>query len=161
LALDRREGPSSLLFSRQSTQHQERSPEAVSAIAHGGYILFEPRKAVQALIIATGSEVELAVQAAKNLEEQGSAVRVVSMPCAEIFEAQTKEYKETVLPEEIQLRLAVEAGSPDWWYKYVGSKGRILGIDRFGESAPGPDLYAFFELTVERVEQEVKTLLGK
>ncbi len=161
LALTRREGPSSLLFSRQSTQHQERSPEAVSAIARGGYILFEPQNTVQALIMATGSEVELAVQAAKNLEEQGHAVRVISMPCAEIFEAQSSEYRESVLPEDIQPRLAVEAGSPDWWYKYVGSKGRILGIDRFGESAPGPDLYAYFGLTVERVEQEVKTLLGK
>ena len=156
-----RQGPSSLLFSRQSTQHQERSPEMVQSIAKGGYILYEPSADVQALIIATGSEVELAVQAAKGLKAQGHAVRVVSMPCQEVFEAQSPEYKEHVLPSGVEARLAVEAGSSDLWYKYVGRQGRVLGIDRFGESAPGPDVYAYFDLTAKRVETEVKLLLEK
>ncbi|MFO7804028.1 MAG: transketolase [Desulfovermiculus sp.] len=157
----KRQGPSSLLFSRQSTQHQGRSPEMVQSIAKGGYVLHEPSAAVQAIIIATGSEVELAVQAAKGLETQGHAVRVVSMPCQEVFEAQSPEYKESVLPSGVGARLAVEAGSSDLWYKYVGSRGRVLGIDRFGESAPGPDVYAYFDLTADRVEAEVKLLLEK
>ena len=156
-----RQGPSSLLFSRQSTQHQDRHPDTVQAIARGGYVLFDPSTSPQAIILATGSEVELAVQAAKNLHHQGYAVRVVSMPCAEIFADQSQEYKESVLPKEVQARLAVEAAGQDWWYKYVGMQGRVLGIDRFGESAPGPDLYAFFNLTVDRVEEEVKSLLEK
>ena len=155
-----RQGPSSLLFSRQSTHHQERSPDAVQDIAKGGYVLFEPQAALQAIILATGSEVELAVQAAKSLQAQGYAVRVVSMPCMEVFEDQSEAYRESVLPGGVHARLAVEAGCSDLWYKYVGSKGRIIGIDRFGESAPGPDLYTFFGLTGERVEEEVKRLLG-
>jgi transketolase len=81
------------------------------------------------------------------------------MPCVEVFEAQSQEYKESVLPASVQIRAAVEAGSSDLWYKYVGSNGRVLGIDRFGESAPGPDVYTYFELTAKRVEEEVKTLL--
>ncbi|MFP4427950.1 MAG: transketolase, partial [Desulfovermiculus sp.] len=156
-----REGPSSLLFSRQNTAHQDRSPDMVQAIARGGYILFDSDRSPQAIIIATGSEVELAVEAARNLEEKGHAVRVVSMPCVEVFEAQSQEYKESVLPARVQIRVAVEAGSSDLWYKYVGSNGRVVGIDRFGESAPGPDLYAYFELTAKRVEEEVKTLLER
>jgi len=154
-----REGPSALLFSRQSTAHQDRSPDMVQAIARGGYVLHDSDRSPQAIIIATGSEVELAVQAARNLEGKGYAVRVVSMPCVEVFEAQSQEYKESVLPASVQIRAAVEAGSSDLWYKYVGSNGRVLGIDRFGESAPGPDVYTYFELTAKRVEEEVKTLL--
>ncbi|WP_027369556.1 transketolase [Desulfovermiculus halophilus] len=156
-----RQGPSALLFSRQSTKHQDRSPETVQAIAKGGYILFEPDAYPQAIVIATGSEVELAVQAAERLGHQGRAVRVVSMPCAEVFAAQSEEYRESVLPTAVQARLAVEAGSSDWWAAYVGTRGRVLGIDRFGESAPGPDLYAYFGLTAQRVEEELIVLLGQ
>ncbi len=156
-----RKGPSSLLFSRQNTAHQDRSPDMVQAIARGGYVLLDPDLSPQAIIIATGSEVELAVQAARSLEGKGYAVRVVSMPCVEVFEAQSQEYMESVLPASVQIRVAVEAGSSDLWYKYVGSNGRVLGIDRFGESAPGPDLYTYFALTAKRVEEEVKTLLER
>jgi transketolase len=156
-----RQGPSALLLSRQSTKHQDRSPETVQAIAKGGYILYEPDAYPQAIVIATGSEVELAVQAAKRLEHQGRAVRVVSMPCAEVFAAQSEEYRESVLPAAVQARLAVEAGSSDWWAAYVGTRGRVLGIDRFGESAPGPELYAYFGLTAERVEEELTAMLGQ
>ncbi len=158
-SLERSEGPAALILTRQTTRFQPRSEAAIQAIARGGYILKEAEHPLEAIIIATGSEVELAVQAAKDCSRKGRGVRVVSMPCLDLFEEQDPGYREQVLPEAIQARVVVEAGVTAPWYKHAGCKGLVLGIDRFGESAPGKDLFAFFELTRDRVLRAVEDLL--
>ncbi len=158
-AIERRNGPSSLLFSRQGLPHQKRSAEQIAAISKGGYILLEPDGAPEAIIISCGSEVELAMQSAAQLNAQGRNVRVVSMPCPNAFDTQDDEYKSMVLPTGVH-RLAVEAGVSDYWRKYVGLEGRVVGIDSFGESAPAAELFEEFGLTVDNVTAVMLELLA-
>ncbi len=158
-AIERRDGPTSLVLTRQGVPHQERTPEQVEAIARGGYVLRDCEGEPQALLIATGSEVALAVEAAKALQAEGVRVRVVSMPCVEVFEAQEEAYRESVLPSGVTARVAVEAGVTNYWHRYVGAGGRVIGLDRFGESAPGPQLFEHFGFTPERVAEAVRELL--
>ena len=146
-ALERHDGPSCLLLTRQSLKHQARSETALTNMAKGGYVLKEESGSPEGVIVATGSEVEIAVQAAEMLEKQGRSIRVVSMPCVEIFEAQSQEYQNEVLPEDLAARVVVEAGVTRAWHGIAGAKGKTLGIDRFGESAPGKDLFDFFDFT--------------
>ncbi len=160
-AIDRRDGPSSLIFSRQNLQHQQRSDEQVAAIARGGYILRDAAGGKpDAIIIATGSEVELAMNAAEQLSNSGRQVRVVSMPCTNVFEEQDEAYRESVLPASVTARVVVEAGVTDGWYKYAGMNGKVIGIDTFGESAPASDLFPFFGFTVEKVVAAVDDVLA-
>jgi transketolase len=158
-AIERRDGPTSLVFSRQGLPHQDRSPEQVAAIARGAYVLRHCDGAPDAILIATGSEVHLAMAAAERLSEQGRQVRVVSMPSAEVFEAQEAEYRESVLPSDVLARVAVEALHADFWYKYVGLDGRIVGMTSFGESAPAGDLFREFGFTVDNVVAAVEEVL--
>ncbi len=151
-ALKRRGGPSCLVFSRQNLAHQPRGPQQVADIARGGYVLFEAKPGVcDAVLIATGSEVELAVQAAKRLAEHGVHARVVSMPSTTVFDRQDAAYRDAVLPPACRRRVAVEAGTRDFWYKYVGLDGAVIGMDSFGASAPAEDLYRHFGITVDAV----------
>ena len=158
-AIENRTGPSALIFSRQNLAPMERSSEQVANIAKGGYVLRDADNA-QAAIIATGSEVELAMNAAEQLAGEGVAVRVVSMPCAEIFSAQDADYRESVLPSGLRARVAVEALHADYWNKFVGLDGRIVGMTTFGESAPGGELMKHFGFTVDNVVDNVKAVLG-
>ncbi len=153
-----RHGPSCLMFSRQNLPFQTRTAEATRNIARGGYVLSEAGGKPSAVIIATGSEVQLAVGAQKVLGEQGIAVRVVSMPSTSVFVRQDAAYRESVLPKTVR-RIAVEAGVTDIWRKYVGLEGAVLGIDRFGESAPADDLFEYFGLTVDNLVAQVKSVL--
>ena len=150
--------PSSLIFSRQNLPCISRDADTTDAIARGGYCLKEADGKAQAVIIATGSEVELALNAQKALAEQGIAVRVVSMPCTNVFERQPAAYRAQVLPADLP-KVAVEAGVSDGWYKYVGSNGKVIGLDRFGESAPADELFKLFGFTVDNVVVAVKSLL--
>ena len=152
-------GPSALIFSRQGLVCQPRTAEQVSAVANGGYILKDTSGDPDAILIATGSEVQLAVEASDKLSEQGVKARVVSMPSAEVFQAQSAEYRESVLPSNVLARVAVEAAHEDYWYKYVGLDGRVVGMDTFGESAPGGELMEHFGFTVENVVAAVKDCL--
>ena len=155
-AIERKDGPSALIFSRQNLQHQPRSAEQVAAIARGGYVLKDCAGTPDAIIIATGSEVELATAAAEQLT--GKNIRVVSMPCAEVFCKQDAAYIESVLPAAVSARVAVEALHKDYWYKFVGLNGKIIGMDTFGESAPAPLLYKEFGITVDAVVEAVNSL---
>ncbi|MBN8441126.1 MAG: transketolase [Thauera sp.] len=157
-AIERKTGPSSLCFSRQNLPFQARTAEQVAAIRKGGYVLSEAAGQAQAVIIATGSEVALAMAAQKALADEGIAVRVVSMPSTNVFERQDAAYKASVLPAGLR-RVAVEAGATDGWYKYVGLEGRVIGIDRFGESAPAGELFKYFGITADAVVQAVKAVL--
>ncbi|MFP5401790.1 MAG: transketolase [Gammaproteobacteria bacterium] len=158
-AIERKSGPTAMCFSRQNLPFQARSAEQVAAIRKGGYVLADAEGGKpQAVIIATGSEVALAVAAQKTLAEQGVAVRVVSMPSTNVFDRQDAAYKANVLPAGLP-RIAVEAGSTDGWYKYVGLEGRVIGIDRFGESAPAGELFKYFGITADAVVQAVKSVL--
>jgi transketolase len=155
-ALERREGPSALVFSRQSLPHQPRSAKQVEAAARGAYVLHDVPGTPDAILIATGSEVALAMDAAQAMAGQGRAVRVVSMPCAEVFERQDAAYRESVLPSDVLARVAVEAAHVDYWHKYVGLDGRIVGMHTFGESAPAGELMREFGFTVETVVAAVE-----
>jgi transketolase len=156
-AIEREDGPSALVFSRQGLPHQERNTDQVAAIAKGGYVLKECAGTPDAIIIATGSEVSLAMEAAEKLS--GKNIRVVSMPCAEIFSAQDAAYREAVLPAAVTARVAVEALHKDYWYKFVGLNGAIVGMDTFGESAPINDLMKHFGITTDAVVEAVNGLL--
>ena len=158
-AIERRDGPTALVFSRQTLVHQARSEEQLAAIARGGYILHEPAEPPEAIIIATGSEVQLAMDAAASLAERGRRVRVVSMPSAEVFMAQDAGYRERVLPSDLLARVAVEAGHADYWHKFVGLDGRVVGMTTFGESAPAGKLMAHFGFTAEHVAQTLEDTL--
>ncbi len=158
-AIERHDGPSALIFSRQAMPHQDRESAQVAAISRGGYILHDAGGAPEAIVIATGSEVQLAMQAARRLNESGRRVRVVSLPCAEVFEQQEADYRETVLPAAVSARVAVEAAHADYWYKYVGLTGRVVGMTSFGESAPGGELMQHFGFTVDTVVAALEQLL--
>lgn len=160
-SIERRDGPSALALSRQGLPHLERTPEQIEAISKGAYVLSDCDGKPEAIIIATGSEVHLAVEAAKLLQAEGRRIRVVSMPCEDIFAAQDAAYKEAVLPSDVTARVAVEAGATDGWYKYVGLNGKVIGLDRFGESAPGDLLLKEFGFTVDNVVQAVREVLTK
>ena len=157
-AIERRDGPTSLLLSRQNLPFQQRSAEQIKAIARGGYVLGETGGEPQCVILATGSEVALAVGAQQALSTQGIAARVVSMPSTTVFDRQDATYRDSVLPRGIP-RVAVEAGVSDFWRKYVGLEGTVVGIDRFGESAPAGELFKHFGFTVENVVKVVRSVL--
>jgi transketolase len=158
-AIERKDGPSTLVFSRQNLPHIPRSEEQIKLISRGGYILSDSEGQPDAIIIATGSEVELAVKAADELRAKGKKIRVVSMPSTNIFDAQDAEYRESVLPAAVTKRVAVEAGVTEGWWRYVGCNGRIVGIDHFGESAPAGQLFKEFGFTVENVVKNVEAVL--
>lgn len=158
-AIERKEGPVCLVFSRQNLKHQSRDAQTLANISRGAYILLECEPPAQAIIIATGSEVELATAAAEAMNDDGFRVRVVSMPCAEVFDAQEESYRESVLPSHVVERVAVEAGVTDYWRKYVGLKGKVVGIDTFGESAPAKDLFKHFGFTTDNVISAVEDTL--
>ncbi|MBL6694694.1 MAG: transketolase [Luminiphilus sp.] len=158
-AILRSDGPSALVFSRQTLPHQVGAAERVSDVTRGAYILREEQGELEAVIIATGSEVALAIEAAEKLAAAGRGVRVVSMPCAEVFQRQDVEYRESVLPSHLLARVAVEASHQDWWYKYVGLDGRVVGMNSFGESAPGPVLMKEFGFTVDNVIEAVEDVI--
>jgi len=154
----REDGPSTLIFSRQNLPYQERSAEQIDNIYRGGYVLndvFEPK----AILIATGSEVELAVAAASALASEGIAVRVVSMPSTDVYDRQDAGYKASVLTKGVP-RVAIEAGVTSFWYKYVGLEGAVVGIDTFGESAPAGVLFKHFGFTVDNVVAKVKAVIA-
>lgn len=150
-AIERKDGPSALIFSRQNLAHQSRDAEQLANIEKGAYVLLEPKNEPELILIATGSEVELAMQAADKLNQAGKPTRVVSMPCAEIFTKQTEAYQQSVLPKHISKRIAIEAAHKDYWYKFVGLNGRVIGMDSFGESAPAGELFKLFNITVDAV----------
>jgi transketolase len=156
-AIERTDGPSALIFSRQNLAHQTRDAQQVADITKGGYILKDCAGTPDAIIMATGSEVQLAVEAAEKLT--GKNIRVVSMPCAELFSAQDAAYREAVLPAAVSARVAVEALHKDYWYKFVGLNGAVIGMETFGESAPAGDLMKHFNITTEAVVEAVSGLL--
>ncbi|MCZ6488313.1 MAG: transketolase [Gammaproteobacteria bacterium] len=158
-AIEHREGPSCLVFSRQALAHQTRSAEQILAIARGGYILKDCEGSPDAIIIATGSEVELAMGAAESEALAEKKIRVVSMPSTTVFDSQSDEYRESVLPAAVTARVAVEAAVKDGWFKYVGLNGAIIGMTTFGESAPAKELFAYFGFTVDKVVEAVNSVI--
>ncbi|MEG1466484.1 MAG: transketolase [Hafnia sp.] len=158
-AIQRNDGPSALIFSRQNLAQMDRTPEQVANISRGGYILKDCAGQPELIFIATGSEVELAVNAADQLTAEGRKVRVVSMPATEVFDKQDAAYRESVLPAAVSARVAVEAGIADFWYKYVGLNGAVVGMTTFGESAPAELLFKEFGFTVDNVVAKAKALL--
>ncbi|EPZ7320100.1 transketolase [Vibrio mimicus] len=160
LAIERKDAPSALIFSRQNLAQQPRSAEQVANIAKGGYVLKDCVGQPELILIATGSEVELAVAAYEQLSAEGKAVRVVSMPSTDAFDKQDAAYREAVLPAAVTKRIAIEAGIADFWYKYVGFGGRIIGMTSFGESAPAGELFKLFGFTTENVVKQAKELLA-
>ncbi len=158
-ALENQQGPTCLLLSRQNLPTERRDLKTLPYVERGGYILQDCKGKPQAIIIATGSEVSLASIAFARLTEQGYSVRLVSMPSTNVFDQQDASYRESVLPAKIEARVAVEAGAADFWYKYVGLKGKIIGLNRYGESAPCEAVYAALGITAEHIEKAVKKLL--
>ncbi len=158
-AIERRDGPTCLLLTRQGLPAQARGDDQLANIRRGGYVL-QDAKAPELVLIATGSEVQLAIDAAEQLTKAGRAVRVVSMPCVSLFKAQDAAYRDAVLPPSLTRRLAVEAGATQLWHELVGPGGRIIGIDRFGESAPAPELFAHFGFTVDNVVNVANEMLA-
>ena len=158
-ALERKDGPSALIFSRQNLQHQERDAGQIANISRGGYVLKDCAGEPELILIATGSEVGLAVQAFDKLTEQGRKVRVVSMPCTSAFDAQDAEYKQSVLPLQVSARIAIEAAHADFWFKYVGLEGRVIGMTTYGESAPASALFEEFGFTLENILGQAEELL--
>src|SRR5690606_32920833 len=157
-AVERRNGPTSLLLSRQNVNPVARTDAQVEAVARGGYVLVDGGPDPEAIIIATGSEVQLALDAAARLNAGGRKIRVVSMPSTDVFDRQDAAYREEVLPSRCRRRVAVEAGIPDYWHKYVGLDGKVLGVPDFGVSAPGPDVYRHFGLTAEALAAMVESM---
>ncbi|TDX16599.1 transketolase [Buttiauxella sp. BIGb0552] len=159
-AIERHNGPTALILSRQNLAQMDRTAEQVSAISRGGYILKDSGGTPDVILIATGSEMEITVLAADKLAADGHKVRVVSLPSTDIFDAQDEAYRESVLPSDIAARVAVEAGIADYWYKYVGLKGAIVGMTTYGESAPADKLFPFFGFTTENVVAKAKKVMG-
>ncbi|MBL1270309.1 MAG: transketolase [Halomonas sp.] len=159
-AIKRHSGPTALVLSRQNLPHQQRTKAQLAAIQNGAYVLKDSEGTPELILIATGSEVGLAMDAAAELEQQGKAVRVVSMPSAYRFNGQDAEYRESVLPKAVTKRIAIEAAHADYWYKYVGLEGRVIGMTTYGESAPAGDLFKHFGFTVENVVKQANELLG-
>ncbi|MGD8592728.1 MAG: transketolase [Gammaproteobacteria bacterium] len=158
-AIERKTGPSSLILSRQDLPFQERTKEQIDAIRKGAYVMLDAGGTPDAIVIATGSELAIAMDAAKQLNEKGKKVRVVSMPSVDVFEAQDEAYQESVLPAAVRARVAIEAGVTDYWRKFVGLDGKVVGIDRFGESAPIAKLYEYFGITTDAVVKAVEEVL--
>ncbi|WP_372874809.1 transketolase [Pseudomonas sp.] len=158
-AIERNDGPSALIFSRQNLTHQMRSAQQLADIARGAYVLKDCTGEPELILIATGSEVGLAVAAYEQLSAQGRKVRVVSMPSTSVFDAQDAAYKQAVLPLQVGARIAIEAAHADFWYKYVGLEGRVIGMTSFGESAPAPALFEHFGFTVENLLETAAELL--
>lgn len=158
-AVERKDGPSAMIFTRQNLAQMDRTPEQLANVARGAYVLKDCNGTPELILIATGSEVELAVKAAEQLAAEGRKVRVVSMPSSNVFDAQDAAYRESVLPSAVSKRVAVEAGISDFWYKYVGFGGRIVGMNSFGESAPADQLFKLFGFTVENVVEKAKEIL--
>ncbi len=159
LAIQRESGPTALIFSRQTLPAQIADAAQVQHAHRGGYVLVQEEGTLDAIVIATGSEVALAVEAAERLKTAGRGVRVVSMPCTELFDAQEAGYRETVLPSDVLARVAVEAGHRDFWHKYVGLDGRVVGMDSFGESAPASALFQHFGLTADNVIAAIEDVI--
>lgn len=160
-AIERRDGPTSLLFSRQSLEHINRNEPQLNNIKHGGYILIEGTKNPELIIIATGSEVGMAMNVTTELNSKGKKIRLVSMPSTDVFDKQDDKYKETVLPFSCRNRIAIEAGVTDYWKKYVGLDGLALGVDTFGESAPAKKVFEYFGLTEQNLKKEINKLTVK
>ncbi|WP_166264017.1 transketolase [Marinobacter caseinilyticus] len=158
-ALERKDGPSALVFSRQALPHQDRDDQQLSNVAKGGYVLSDSEGTPELILIATGSEVGLAQDAAKALRDNGRQVRVVSMPSTDVFETQSANYRQQVLPLDVTNRIAIEAAIEDYWYKYVGLDGRVIGMSTFGESAPAGELFKEFGFTVDNVVSVAQDLL--
>lgn len=159
-AIERKDGPSTLIFTRQATQQQPRNAQQLADIKRGAYILSDDGKTPDVILMGTGSEVELAVSAAETLRSEGHSVRVVSMPSTDVFDAQDADYKESVLPRSVSARVAVEAGIKDFWYKYVGLNGDVIGMETFGESAPAPQLFEYFGITAKHVVEAAKNVIS-
>ena len=158
-AIERRDGPTSLVLTRQGLPHQTRNADQIAAIACGGYILQDSDSVPDIILIATGSEVALAVSAARVLAVDGVNARVVSMPCTDLFDAQSKEYREQVLPAAVTARVVIEAGVTEAWWRYAGSQGRVIGMDRFGQSAPAGELFEHFGFSTDNVVAIAKETL--
>jgi transketolase len=158
--VERRNGPTALVFTRQGLPQQPRSPEQLIALRKGGYVLIDSNGPPEAIVIATGSEVGIAAAAVKELQAAGKRVRLVSMPCCEAFDAQPAPYRESVLPASVTRRLAVEAGSTQSWWRYVSAGGKVLGIESFGASGKGPDLFKHFGLTSADIKTQVEHMLA-
>uniref|UniRef100_UPI00261E2AB4 transketolase-like TK C-terminal-containing protein n=1 Tax=Halomonas sp. TaxID=1486246 RepID=UPI00261E2AB4 len=163
-AIKRQSGPTALILSRQNLPHQPRTKQQLADIQRGGYVLKHEADTHQGqpelILIATGSEVALAMEAAAELEKQGRAVRVVSMPCCDVFDQQDADYRESVLPNAVRARLAVEASHRDYWSKYVGLDGDVVGMTTFGESAPAGELFKHFGFSVENVVKKALALVN-
>ena len=158
-AIERKDGPSALIFSRQNLPHQARDAQQLADVTRGAYVLKDCAGEPELILISTGSEIGLAVQAYEKLTEQGRKVRVVSMPSTSVFDQQDAAYKQAVLPVQVGARIAIEASHADYWYKYVGLEGRIIGMTTFGESAPAPALFEEFGFTVENLLETAAELL--
>jgi transketolase len=161
IAIENRDGPTCLIFTRQSLAHQTRDAAGCAAIKRGGYVLIECDGAPEAIVIATGSEVGIAAEAVRNVTAAGRRVRLVSMPSTTTFDRQDEGYKHSVLPPSVTRRVAVEAGATAPWWHYVGLQGEIVGIDHFGASAPAKDLFKAYGFTAERVIEAIERVLGK
>jgi transketolase len=159
-AVERNDGPTALALTRQGLPHQPRNAEQVKNIARGGYVLKDSDGEPQLILMATGSEVALAMDAAAELEKNGTAVRVVSMPNVTLFNQQDEAYRESVLPKTVTKRMAIEAGVTECWWRLVGGEGRVIGLDRFGESAPANDVFKYLGFTVENVVNQANEILG-
>ena len=159
-AIERRDGPTSLVLTRQGLPHQDRNDSQIAAIRRGAYVLQDSAGEPDIILIATGSEVALAAGAATELAADGINARVVSMPCTDLFNAQSDEYREQVLPSGVSRRVAIEAGVSDGWWRYVGHGGRIVGLDRFGASAPAGKLFEHFGFSVDNVLKVARELLA-
>jgi len=160
MAIEKATGPSSLLFSRQKLAHMPRSAEQIQNIRKGAYVLLDCEGEPEIIIIATGSEVELTMSTANKLNAAGQKIRVVSMPSTDLFDAQEQSYRDSVLSPSCRQRISVEAGVTDYWRKYVGLDGKVLGVDSFGESAPAKDVFEHFGLTAEKLEAMIKDLVN-
>jgi transketolase len=160
VAIDNRDGPTSLIFTRQAVTHQARRPDQVEAIKRGGYVLIDSDGPPEAIVIATGSEVGIAAEAVKSAQGKGRKVRLVSMPSTATFDRQDQAYRDSVLPPSVSRRVAVEAAARESWWRYVGLKGQIVGIDHFGASAPAKELFKQYGFTPEHVLQAIDNVLA-
>jgi transketolase len=160
-AIERSRGPTCLVLTRQALAQQSRTEQQQADIARGGYVLVDSAGPLEAIVIATGSEVAIAADAVRALQAKGRRVRLVSMPSTDTFDAQPESYREQVLPPAVTRRVAIEAGATQSWWRYVGLQGKVLGIDQFGASGKAPELYRHFGLTADNVTGSVERLFGE
>ena len=160
-AIENRDGPTCVVFTRQSVVHEARDAAQVANIRRGGYVLMDCAGVPEAVVIATGSEVGIAAEAVRAVAAKGRKVRLVSMPSTHTFDAQDAAYKQSVLPPSVTRRVAVEAGVTAFWWHYVGLQGVIVGIDHFGASAPAKDLFKAYGFTAERVAEAIEKVLAR